>query len=58
MKIEIVAQKTRTLSELCGKDPNTFARFIQKKDAYLKEMELCAREKALLARQESLAWVA
>lgn len=56
MNIEIVAQKPRTLSELCGKDPTAFTRFIQKKEASLKEMERCAREKALLARQESLAW--
>lgn len=56
MKIEIVAQKPRTLSELCGKDPNAFTRFIQKKDASLNGMERSSREKALLARQECLSW--
>jgi hypothetical protein len=58
MKIEKVAKKPRTLSELCGKDPAAFPRFIQRKDASLKEMERSAREKALLARQESLSWAA
>jgi len=55
LQIEISAQKPPTLSELCGKHPNAFIRFIQKKDAFLKEMERCAREKAFLARQVSFS---
>lgn len=56
MKIVKAAQKPRLLTELCGRDPQAFAEFIEKKEAALKQMEQRARDKALLARQESLAW--
>ncbi len=56
MKIEKSDQKPRTITEISGKDPQAFQQFIQEKDATLKMLDQQAKEKALLARQESLAW--
>lgn len=58
MNIKQSNQKPKTLSELFGKDPEAFERFLQEKNRVLAEMEKNANERVLLVLENRLAWAA
>lgn len=58
MNIKQSDQKPKTISELCGEDPEAFERFLQEKNRALAEMEKTANERAMPVLENRLAWVA
>ncbi|MDD5262941.1 MAG: hypothetical protein PHD76_13940 [Methylacidiphilales bacterium] len=58
MNIKQSPQQAKSLSEVCGEDPQAFQRFLLEKNRVLQQMEQESNERVRQALAQRLAWAA
>jgi hypothetical protein len=58
MNIKKSNQKPKTLSQVCGEDPEAFQRFLRQKNQAVQQMEEETNQRVRQALAQRLAWAA